>query len=288
MSPSKDPRKPVIPLHAAPVNRRLFLKSSSAAIATAGVAAPAMAQDATPPSASPVPDDTTAAASLPSHPAIEFFNPVEAEMVAALTARILPGTPDDPGAREAGVVYYIDRALAGAFGGGFTVKTYTHGPYLNVSEDLASVESTSRPNIYQVVEVNEENVSRYGFQSILTPQELYRRGLEALAAYCQETYDTPFTELTEQQQDEVVAALAADEATGFEAPSAQAFFSMLRNHTIEGMFADPLYGGNSGMVGWKLIAYPGARGFYTAEELQDPNFHADPVSLADMPNGHGH
>lgn len=287
MSPSNDSRKRVIPLQAAPVNRRLFLKGSSVAIATAGVSAPAMAQDATPPSASPVAGEA-AATSLPNHPAIEFFNPVEAEMVEALTARIMPGTPDDPGAREAGVVYYIDKALAGAFGGGFTVKTYTHGPYLNVSEDLSSVESTSRPNIYQVVEVNEENVSRYGFQSILTPQELYRRGLEALAAYCQAEYDATFTELTEQQQDEVIAALAGDEAPGFEAPSAQAFFSMLRNHTIEGMFADPLYGGNSGMAGWKLIAYPGARGFFTAEELIDPNFHADPVSLADMPNGHGH
>jgi gluconate 2-dehydrogenase gamma chain len=136
--------------------------------------------------------------------------------------------------------------------------------------------------------VNEDNVSRYGFQSILTPQDLYRRGLESLEAYCQSAHGAPFTELSEEQQDTVVAALASDEADGFEAPSGAAFFSMLRNHTIEGMFSDPLYGGNQGMAGWKLIGYPGARGFYTAQELVDPNFSAEPVSLADMPNGHGH
>lgn len=34
-------------------------------------------------------------------------------MVEVIAARIRPGTPDDPGAREAGVVYYIDRELAG-------------------------------------------------------------------------------------------------------------------------------------------------------------------------------
>ena len=35
------------------------------------------------------------------------------------------------------------------------------------------------------------------------------------------------------------------------------FFALLRQHTIEGMFADPMHGGNAGMVGWKLIGYPG-------------------------------
>lgn len=281
MSSSDTERNATSPTRA-PVNRRLFLKGSGAAIATAGVAAPAAAAQGTP-TASPVAEEAG-----PSHPAIEFFNPVEAETVAALTARILPGTPEDPGAREAGVVYYIDSSLAGAFGGGFTVKTYTHGPYLNVTEDQSSVESTSRPNIYHVVEVNEENVSRYGFQSILTPQDLYRRGLESLDRYCQAQHGAAFTELTEEQQDSVVEALANNEADGFEAPSGQAFFAMLRNHTIEGMFSDPLYGGNRNMAGWRLIGYPGARGFYTAQELVDESFTAEPVSLADMPNGHGH
>jgi len=44
-------------------------------------------------------------------PKFEFFTPEEAAEVEAITARIVP-TDDTPGAREAGVVYFIDRSLA--------------------------------------------------------------------------------------------------------------------------------------------------------------------------------
>ena len=40
----------------------------------------------------------------------EFFTPSEATEIDALSARIIP-TDDTPGAREAGVLYFIDRAL---------------------------------------------------------------------------------------------------------------------------------------------------------------------------------
>jgi gluconate 2-dehydrogenase gamma chain len=40
----------------------------------------------------------------------EFFTPAEATEIDALSARIIP-TDDTPGAREAGVLYFIDRAL---------------------------------------------------------------------------------------------------------------------------------------------------------------------------------
>ena len=264
-----------------PVTRRLFLKTSGAAAASVTVTAPAAAQQSTP-EATPVPGAAT-----DGHPAIQFFNPVEAAMVEALTARIFPGTPDDPGAREAGVVFFIDRNLAG-INEGYTQKTYTHGPFIHVSEDQADDEATSRTSIYEVVPVRDADVSRYGYQSVLTPQDLYRRGLESLAAHAEAAYGAPFTELSDAQQDEILTAMEADEAPEFEAPSGNAFFSMLRNHTIEGVFSDPMYGGNRDMVGWKLIGYPGARGFYTAAEMEDPNFSAEPVSLADMPDGHSH
>ena len=41
---------------------------------------------------------------------LEFFTPEEAAEVEAITARIIP-SDETPGAREAGVVYFIDRAL---------------------------------------------------------------------------------------------------------------------------------------------------------------------------------
>ncbi|HSY33205.1 MAG TPA: gluconate 2-dehydrogenase subunit 3 family protein [Verrucomicrobiae bacterium] len=46
----------------------------------------------------------------------DFFAPAEAVEIDALSARIIP-TDDTPGAREAGVVYFIDRALV-TFGSG--------------------------------------------------------------------------------------------------------------------------------------------------------------------------
>lgn len=44
-------------------------------------------------------------------PKLEFFTPEQATEVEAITARIIP-TDETPGAHEAGVVYFIDRALA--------------------------------------------------------------------------------------------------------------------------------------------------------------------------------
>jgi gluconate 2-dehydrogenase gamma chain len=51
-----------------------------------------------------------AAAKAVPPPKFEFFTPEEAVEVEAITARIIP-TDDTPGAREAGIVYFIDRAL---------------------------------------------------------------------------------------------------------------------------------------------------------------------------------
>ena len=50
------------------------------------------------------------AAQSPAAPKLEFFNADEAKEIDAITARIIP-TDETPGAREAGVVYFIDRAL---------------------------------------------------------------------------------------------------------------------------------------------------------------------------------
>ena len=46
------------------------------------------------------------------------------------------------------------------------------------------------------------------------------------------------------------------------------FFGAVRLHTIEGMFCDPMYGGNRDCVGWKLIGFPGAQWGYSAEQMQ--------------------
>jgi len=57
-------------------------------------------------------------------------------------------------------------------------------------------------------------------------------------------------------------------AAVFVKPSAFGFFTMLQNDTNEGMFADPIYGGNAEFAGWKLIGYPGAQRAWTPEEVR--------------------
>ena len=79
-----------------------------------------------------------------------------------------------------------------------------------------------------------------------------------------------------------------DTASGFDRPSGKAFFTQLRNDTIEGMFGDPMYGGNRDLAGWKLIGYPGAQRQYTPDDIKNPAFTRDPRSLAQLIANEGH
>ena len=110
-------------------------------------------------------------------------------------------------------------------------------------------------------------------------QDFYRRGLAQLDVYCQATYHRSFAGLAAPQQDEVVAALAASKASGFAWPTAPAFFNTLRTHTMEGMFADPIYGGNRDFAGWRLVGFPGAQMQYTPEDLKSRQaFVREPIT----------
>ena len=50
------------------------------------------------------------------------------------------------------------------------------------------------------------------------------------------------------------ATIPIAEATTFPSSS---FFALFRQNVLEGMLADPAYGGNRGMVGWKYVGFPG-------------------------------
>jgi len=58
---------------------------------------------------------------------LSFFTPDEARAVEAITARFVPGTTDDPGAREACVAGYIDHKLT--MYKTFSTPTYFHAPF---------------------------------------------------------------------------------------------------------------------------------------------------------------
>ena len=110
-------------------------------------------------------------------------------------------------------------------------------------------------------------------------QYFYRCGLAQLDAHCKQAYGKDFRHLAAGQQDETIAALQQGKVAEFVWPTAQAFFATLRVHTMEGMFADPVYGGNKDFAGWRLVGFPGAQPIFTPEDLESSEaFKREPIT----------
>jgi gluconate 2-dehydrogenase gamma chain len=86
--------------------------------------------------------------------------------------------------------------------------------------------------------------------ALASAREIYRSGLIALDDHARESKGAPFHALDAQGQDAVLTDIEKSDP---------AFFNLVRQHTLQGTFCDPYYGGNAGFVGWDLIAYPGIR-----------------------------
>jgi gluconate 2-dehydrogenase gamma chain len=109
-------------------------------------------------------------------------------------------------------------------------------------------------------------------------QYFYRCGVAQLDTHCTQTYGKPFHSLTAAQQDETIAALEQGKAPAFVWPTAQAFFNTVHKHTLEGLFADPVYGGNKDFAGWRLVGFPGAQPEFTPEDMQSREaFTREPI-----------
>jgi gluconate 2-dehydrogenase gamma chain len=61
-------------------------------------------------------------------------------------------------------------------------------------------------------------------------------------------------------------------------------FAAIHANTMEGYFADPIYGGNRDMVGWNLVGFPGTRYDYR-DVMAKPNlaYTLPPVGLQGRP-----
>jgi len=106
--------------------------------------------------------------------------------------------------------------------------------------------------------------AEFGYQGAASPRQIYRDGLKRLVG---------FDQLPPGEQD---ARLVQIEQS--------AFFDLLRRNTIEGMFCDPLHGGNVDMLGWQLIGFPGPRMSNANEfdKYRGEAFRPKPVSLTQM------
>src|SRR5207302_1763117 len=103
-------------------------------------------------------------------------------------------------------------------------------------------------------------------------RQAYTAGLAALDRYARASRGAAFTQLSKVDQDSLLIDVETGTATGFTGSSAQ-FFALLLNHTHQGTFGDPYYGGNANFVGWDLIGYPGVRTNVTAADQQRMEQH---------------
>ena len=107
-----------------------------------------------------------------------------------------------------------------------------------------------------------------------------------LDRYTNTTFGKDFGGLSEAQQDQVIGQLETGQIKSFSDPSSKDFFDMVYQDVIEGMFCDPVYGGNQNMVGWKLVGYPGAQRAYTPPEVSSEGTRRQPQSIAQLPMFH--
>jgi gluconate 2-dehydrogenase gamma chain len=178
------------------------------------------------------PDESESDQRSPTILPLRFFSAPEALVIGAMADRIYPSDSNGPGATEIGVVQYIDRQLAGAWGSG--ERMYRQGPFTTPTD------------------------TGHGWQYALTPGDAYRVALVSLgdyttAKYGGQTYDA----LSSNDQEAVLNALMNDKVPTFTQISGPDFFAMFLENVKEGVFADPSYGGNLGVAGWKLVGYPG-------------------------------
>jgi gluconate 2-dehydrogenase gamma chain len=184
-----------------------------------------------------------------------YLTQPEIRFLDAAVERLIPTDELGPGGRDAGVTCYIDRQLSSTWG--THGRNYRSGPWL-------------------------EGTPEQGFQSRLTPQEIYRIGIHEINLYCRAQFEKPFDQLPPARQDEVLKALEAGQVD-LPSLSSKLFFDLLWRNTEEGFFSDPLYGGNRNKVGWKLIGFPGVPSSAYNAHLSNPApYRAEPVSILDI------
>jgi gluconate 2-dehydrogenase gamma chain len=185
-----------------------------------------------------------------------FFDAHEWETVEAATARIIP-TDHEPGAREAGVVRFIDHYLSGI---DYVYATADGSGFLRMDGRIAET--------WQV--------------RVAVLQGLYREGVRELDARSEALFGRPFKALTEDEQDRTLEALsgapkpevippgrAAAYGTTLQSVSDEdlPFFSVLTLHTRQGFYGDPVYGGNRERCGWQVIGFPGPESLKSTNDL---------------------
>lgn len=179
-----------------------------------------------------------------------YFTAAEFAWIEAAVSRLIPEDALGPGAREAGVAAFIDLQLAGPYGRAET--WYMQGPW-------------------------KQGTEQQGYQLKLTPAQFYRTAIADIDSHSRASYHgQAFAALDAATRDALLHALEDGKVELAHVP-AKPFFDMLLQNTVEGFLSDPMYGGNRGFAGWKLIGFPGPRYNYVDEIEQHGKRYAQPT-----------
>lgn len=207
-----------------------------------------------------------------------FFTNPERATLGALCDRILP--PDsDPGARALGVVEYVERLLT-AFE--FHIpRIFARGPYSGRTpfpDPVAGGPSAAFPpnefaaylplSRVQALYWRSEifGGSAAGLPSHLGAQrggvlrglrDVYRDGLARVDVLSRDVFGQDYAALTTAQQDEMLPRFDAPGAFEPDPVRGRGFFDLVIQHTLEGCFTAPEYGGNAGGAGWRMLGLEG-------------------------------
>ncbi len=181
-----------------------------------------------------------------------FLTDKEVAQVKAIFDRLIPADEISMSASDAGCVEFVDHQLASPYGEGSW--RYLDGP-------------------------QQRGTDAQGDQSLRSPAQTYRTGLAELEIYCQKTFSKGFEQLSTDEQDTLLEQMESGEVL-LETVPAELLFKQLLTNAQEGYFADPVYGGNKDMVGWKMIGFPGARYDYRDYvNLKNQKLDIKPVSI---------
>jgi gluconate 2-dehydrogenase gamma chain len=137
------------------------------------------------------------------------------------------------------------------------------------SETLEAIVARLIPSDAQGPGATEARAARYIDRALggalASSRQAYAAGLAALERYARSSRGAAFAQLSATDQDSVLIDVETGAATGFAGGSAP-FFNMVLNHTHQGTFGDPYYGGNASFVGWDLIGYPGVRTMVSTDD----------------------
>jgi len=220
----------------------------------AGIAGTAAAAGLNTADAQPAP----AAAAPPANEPVTYLtlSAAEAAFISAVADTMIPADDLSPSGTDCGLITFVDRQLAGSWGGG--AKFYRAGPF-------------------------RKGKPEHGYQLPLTPREYFAVGIAATNAWTRKLHGKDFDRLAAKEREDVLKALESGKAELADFDGRQ-FFGALLDLIMEGFFADPIHGGNKNKAAWKMIGFPGLPALYAnlIDEYRHKRYVAEPQSIADF------